>query len=175
MDALRRSRRARARGGFTLLELMITMAVVSFGLLAMLTMQIQAMKNGSKGRHRTGAAMIAQDEIERIQSMPFTDTALDVMDPLVWTTPPWHDNGGDASLNPGEVPVQVTQAGGDAREIVYTVYYLVGPDDAASPNPDLRRVDLEVVWSEEDLSNNQPTRTGKPTVAVSTMLVNNDR
>jgi prepilin-type N-terminal cleavage/methylation domain-containing protein len=164
----------RRTGGFTLLELLITLAIVAVGLLAMLIMQVQALRDGSRGRHRTGAAMIARDEIERIQNMPFSDSALDVMDPLVWTTPPWLDNGGDPTLAPGEIPVQVAQAGGDVRELVYTVWYLVGPDDPAGPNPDLRRVDLEVVWPEEE-SNNLPTRTGQPTVAVSTVLVNNDR
>jgi len=153
---------------------MITLGIVAVGLLAMVMMQIQAMRDGSRGRHRTGAAMIARDQIERIQNMPFSDTALDVMSPLTWATPPWLDNSSDATLAPGEVPVTVAQPGGDVRELVYTVWYLVGPDDAASPNPDLRRVDLEVVWVEDGVNNNQPTRTGQPTVAVSTVLVNND-
>ena len=170
---MRRHRTTR-RSGFTLLELMITLGVVSVGLLAMVMMQIQAMRDGSRGRHRTGAAMIARDQIERIQNMPFSDTGLDVMSPLNWATPPWLDNSSDATLAPGELPVTVSQPGGDVRELVYTVWYLVGPDDPASPNPDLRRVDLEVVWIEEGINNNQPTRTGQPSVAVSTVLVNND-
>jgi prepilin-type N-terminal cleavage/methylation domain-containing protein len=168
-------RRRSRNGGFTLLELMITLGIVAVGLLAMVMMQIQAMRDGSRGRHRTGGAMIARDEIERIQNMPFSDTALDVMSPVAWATPSWLDNSSDATLAPGEVPVQVSQPGGDVRDLVYTVWYQVGPDDAGSPNPDLRRVDLEVVWTEEGLPNNQPTRTGQPTVAVSTVLVNNDR
>jgi Tfp pilus assembly protein PilV len=162
-------------GGFTLLEMMITFTVVAIGLLAMMVMQVQAMKEGTRSRHRTGAAMIARDQIERIQNMPFSDAALDVMDPAVWTTPPWLDNGGDPTLDPGEVPVQVTQPGGDVREIVYTVWYLVTEDDPASPNEDLRRVDVEVVWTEDGVSNNKPTRTGQPTVAISTMVAENDR
>ena len=177
MDAVSRASRQRGRraGGFTLLEIMITLTVVGIGLMAMMMMQVQALKDGSRGRHRTGAAMIARDQIERIQNMPFSDTALDVMDPLNWTTPPWLANGSDATLNPGEVPVAVSQTGGSVRDIVYDVHYLVGPDDPADPNPDLRRVDLEVIWNEEGISNNRPTRTGRPTVAVSTVLVDNDR
>jgi prepilin-type N-terminal cleavage/methylation domain-containing protein len=177
MDAVRRATRQRGRraGGFTLLEIMITLTVVAIGLMAMMMMQVQAMKDGSRGRHRTGAAMIARDQIERIQNMPFSDSALDVMDPLTWTTPAWLDNGSDASLDPGEVPVAVSQAGGSVRDIVYDVAYLVGADDPGDPNPDLRRVDLEVIWDEEGISNNRPTRTGRPTVAVSTVLVDNDR
>lgn len=169
-----RRHRTTGRSGFTLLELLITLGIVAVGLLAMIMMQIQAMRDGSRGRHRTGAAMIARDQIERIQNMPFSDTVLDVMSPLTWATPPWLDNSSDATLAPGELPVTVSQPGGDVRDLVYTVWYLVGPDDVASPNPDLRRVDLEVVWNEEGINNNQPTRTGQPSVAVSTVLVNND-
>ena len=177
MDAVRRATRQRGRraGGFTLLEIMITLTIVAIGLMAMMMLQVQAMRDGSRGRHRTGAAMIARDQIERIQNMPFSDSDLDVMDPLDWTTPGWLDNASDATLNPGEVPVAVSQAGGSVRDIVYTVSYLVGPDDPSDPNPDLRRVDLEVSWDEEGISNNRPTRTGRPTVAVSTVLVENDR
>ncbi len=172
---MRRLKRRRGSEGFSLLELLITMAVVAVGLLSMMIMQLQALRDGSRGKHKTGAAIIARDQIERVQNMPFSDNDLDVMDPLVWTTPPWLDNAADMTLAPGEIPVQVRQAGGTVREIVYTVWYLVGPDDPGTPNPDLRRVDLEVTWNEEDLGPNLPTRTGQPTVAVSTVLVYNDR
>jgi len=168
--ATERSRRAR---GFTLIEVMLTMSVMAIGLLGMLMLQIQALRDGSKGRHRTGAAMIARDQIEQVQNMPLSDPNLDVMDPLNWATPPWLANGGDPTLNPGEIPVQVQQDGGTVRDITYTVWYLVDAD--ASGNGVLRLLDLEVVWTEEGGSNNFPTRTGQPTVAVSTVLVENDR
>jgi len=95
-----------------------------------------------------------------------------VMDPPNWTTPPWIDA---PSLDPGEVAVEVTQAGGDVQELVYTVLYLVTEDDPVDPDDDLRRVDLEVVWTEPGVSNNKPTRTGLPTVALSTIVVDNNR
>lgn len=174
MDRLRQQRR-RASGGFTLLEIMITFSVVGIGLLSLLMMQIQALKDGAKARHRTGAAVVARDQVERIQNMPFSDTALDVMDPANWTTPPWLANTSDPDLGPGEVPVRVQNADGTAQELVYTVWYLVTEDDAADPNDDLRRVDVEVVWSEEGVSDAKPTRTGQPTAAISTMLVENYR
>ena len=161
--------------GFTLIEVMITLSVVSFGLLAMLSMQMNALRDGTRSRHRTGAAMIARDQIERIEYMAFSNPALDVMSPIVWATPAWLANGSDPDLGPGEVPVSVTQAGGTGQEIVYTVWYLVTEDDPVTPDADLRRVDVEVVWNELGIANNRPTRTGQPTVAVSTMLVDNDR
>jgi hypothetical protein len=148
---------------------------VGIGLMATLMMQMQALKDGSRARHRTGASMIARDQLERLQNMPFSDAGLDVMDPANWATPPWLDNAGNPALNPGEVAVNVTQTGGDVPEIVYTVWYLVTEDDPADPDDDLRRVDLEVVWNESAVPNVKPTRTGQPTVAISTMLVDNDR
>ena len=177
MTSPRASNRARRRstGGFTLIELMITFSIVAIGLLSVLMMQLQAMRYAGMGRHRTGAAIVARDQIERIQRMPFSDTALDVMSPATWATPPWLANTSDATLGPGEVPVQVTHASGTERLLVYTVWYLVSADDPGDPDPDLRRVDLEVLWTEQGMGNNKPTRTGQPTVAISTMLVNNDR
>ncbi len=165
----------RRQHAFTLVELMIAFTVFAFGLVAVMMMQIQAMRQGAMGRHRSGATMIAQDQIERIQNTPFSDTALDVMNPLVWTTPPWLGNGGDATLAAGEIPVTVTTPNGDIRDIVFTVNYLVSADDAGSHDPNLRRVDLEIIWTEDGVGNNKPTRTGQNTVAISTMLVENDR
>jgi prepilin-type N-terminal cleavage/methylation domain-containing protein len=60
-------------GGFTLLEVMITLGVLAAGLLAMLTLQVRALGEGSRGRHTTAAAMIARDQVELIQRMPFSD------------------------------------------------------------------------------------------------------
>ena len=171
MDELnRRPENRSAAGGFTLIELMITLTVLGTGLLAMLVLQTQALADGARGRHTTGAAMVARDQLERIQLTPFSDPTLQ---PVGWVTPPWLDNFGDPDLGAGEVAVRVTQSGGPVIEKAYTVWYQVVADPGG--NPDLRFVDLEVVWNEAKLSNVRPTRTGQPTVALSTMLVNNDR
>jgi prepilin-type N-terminal cleavage/methylation domain-containing protein len=161
---------AHGRNGFTLIELMITLTVLGTGLLAMLVLQTQALADGARGKHTTGAAMVARDQLERIELMPFSD---DDLQPVGWSTPPWLDNTGDPDLAAGDVAVRVTQPGGDSIEKIYTVWYQVLADPDG--NSDLRFVDLEVVWDEAKISNNRPTRTGKPTVALSTLLVNNDR
>jgi hypothetical protein len=114
--------------------------------------------------------MVARDQLERIQRMPYSDGDLQ---PVDWASPPWLDNTGDPDLGPGDVAVRVSQPGGTSIEKIYTVWYTVIADPAG--NTDLRFVDLEVVWDEAGISNNRPTRTGQPTVALSTLLVNNDR
>ena len=50
---------ARRVSGFTLIELMITLTVLGTGLLAMLVLQTQALADGARGNHNTGAAMVA--------------------------------------------------------------------------------------------------------------------
>jgi len=171
MERLRRGpSRSRARGGFTLIELMITLTILGTGLLAMMMLQAQALANGARGKHTTGAAMVARDQLERIQSTPFSHADLQ---PVDWTTPPWLANGGDPDLGAGDVAVRVAQPGGPVIETIYTVWYKVIADPDG--NSDLRFVDLEVVWNEAEINNNRPTRTGQPTVALSTLLVNNDR
>ena len=168
-----RKGRSGSAGGFTLLEVMITLGILATGLLAMLTLQVRALGEGSRGRHTTAAAMIARDQIELIQRMPFSDADLVPQATPVWATPPWLANGADPALNPGEVPVRVIQPGGPATVLIYTVNYRVLPDPGG--NADLRNVDVEVLWNELGISNNRPTRTGQPTAALSTVLVDNDR
>jgi prepilin-type N-terminal cleavage/methylation domain-containing protein len=163
---MRRGRQT--HGAFTLLEVMITLAILAVGLLALLIMQVHALSGGAQGKHSTAAAAIARDQIERIQRMPFSDADLQ---PVAWTTPPWLPGGG--GLAPGEVPYRVDQPGGSVTELTYTVFYRVLADPGG--NADLRNVDVEVVWQEKDVANNRPTRTGQPTAALSTVLVNNDK
>ena len=171
MDQLNRpNRRAPARAGFTLIELMITLTILGTGMLAMLVLQTQALADGARGKHTSGAAMVAKDQLERIQRMPFAGADLQ---PIAWGTPAWIPNTGDPDLGPGDIGVRVTQPGGDVFEKIYTVWYRVIADPGG--NVQIRFVDLEVVWDEAKISNNRPTRTGKPTVALSTVIVNNDR
>ncbi len=157
--------------GFTIIEIMITTFVLAVGVLGLLLMQIYAFQNGARAKHRTGASMIARDQIERIQSMPFSDSDLDVMSPAVWTRVPWLTTTGTN----GEVPVIVRDSTGSNTEIVYTAWYRVQADPSDPTEEELRRLDLELVWQEQQVASNKPTRTGQPTVAISTVLVNNDR
>jgi len=170
MAPLSERRDVRPARGFTLIEVMITMSILAVGLLAMLVLQVQALSDGNRGRHSSTGSMLAQDQIEFVQSLPFSSTALDAVD---WTTVPWIDNSANPGLSAGEVPVTVTTPQGDTTERIYTVSYRVQADPGG--NLDLKNVDLEVTWNEPDISNNRPTRTGQPTAALSTVVVNNDR
>ena len=57
----------RTAGGFTLIEVLITIGILTFGLLALATMQIHAMHGSDRGRHATHAAAIAENKMEQLQ------------------------------------------------------------------------------------------------------------
>jgi prepilin-type N-terminal cleavage/methylation domain-containing protein len=55
----------RTTGGFTLIEVMITIGILTFGLVALAAMQIQALHGSDRGRHATHAAAIAENKMEQ--------------------------------------------------------------------------------------------------------------
>jgi type II secretion system protein I len=110
--------------GFTLIEVLMAMAIFAIGILAVGSMQIAAMNGGASARRSTDAATIAQDQIEKIIAGNYDDLAAPA-DAVVngryslnWTvaeedlngdgnndaknvtvTVTWPDQGGDRSFN----------------------------------------------------------------------------
>ncbi len=62
--------------GFTLIEVMITLVVLSVGILAMSLMQVQAIKGNSSAFSRTNANAIALTFLEELRRIPFDDSDL---------------------------------------------------------------------------------------------------
>jgi type IV pilus assembly protein PilV len=62
--------------GFTLIEVMITMVILSVGILGMSLMQIRAMDANSSAFSRTTATAIAQNFLEELTRLPFDDINL---------------------------------------------------------------------------------------------------
>jgi hypothetical protein len=135
-------------------------------LLSLALMQLQALRDGSKGRHYTTAARIGRDQLEQIQRAPFSSIA-----PVAWgAAPAWMAAAG---LTVGAVNVQVTNPSGTSTEQAYNVAWLI---TAVAGNPQLRNVSVEVTWVEDnDFQGQKPTRTGNPTVTLSSVIVDNDR
>ena len=63
-------------GGFTLIEVMITIGILTFGLLSLATVQIYAMRGGDRGRHMTHAAAIAESRMEQLQQDTWTSVGV---------------------------------------------------------------------------------------------------
>jgi len=55
-------------GGFTLVEIMIALFILSVGLLAVATMQISAIRGNAMGNDVTHATLLAQDMLEQLKS-----------------------------------------------------------------------------------------------------------
>ncbi|OGP81487.1 MAG: type IV pilus modification protein PilV [Deltaproteobacteria bacterium RBG_16_54_11] len=62
--------------GFTLLEVMIALVILSVGLLGLGALQLVAIKTNAFSSEMTYATMIAQQQAEILKSLPFTDANL---------------------------------------------------------------------------------------------------
>jgi prepilin-type N-terminal cleavage/methylation domain-containing protein len=59
--------------GFTLIEVMIAMAIFSVGILAVGSMQLSNTKNNTTGNIMTGATMLARQKIEELKNLDRSD------------------------------------------------------------------------------------------------------
>ncbi|MDY6855618.1 MAG: prepilin-type N-terminal cleavage/methylation domain-containing protein [Thermodesulfobacteriota bacterium] len=59
--------------GFTLLEVLIALTVFSVGLLAIGEMTMHVIRNSALGDKMTDARIIAEDKLEELRVLPFTD------------------------------------------------------------------------------------------------------
>lgn len=133
---MRRSVRATHSHGFTLLELMIVGSILAFGLLTLSAMQLQAMRGGSRGRHASMAATIAETQLEQFDVVSWTSLA-----PTGgWTAP---------------VNVNNTVQGDPANSVeeTYRSSFQIA-DDVANWT---RTIDVRVTWDDEDAPNRSIT------------------
>jgi prepilin-type N-terminal cleavage/methylation domain-containing protein len=59
--------------GFTLVESMLTLAIMSVGLLALAGLQITALRGNDLSRRMTTAVSIAEQSIEQLKNTPYTN------------------------------------------------------------------------------------------------------
>lgn len=97
-------------GGFTLIEVMIAIAVLTIGLLAIGSVQISSINGNNTGKMTSQAATFAADQMERLLALNFTDAQL--------------DDGTDAQRQEGSYTIGWTvddTATANTRRIVVTV------------------------------------------------------
>jgi prepilin-type N-terminal cleavage/methylation domain-containing protein len=121
----------RARSGFTLIEMMLAMAILAGGLLAMLAVQVQALKQGRYGRHTSEAMQIARDQMELLMRLPWDDAGAQ---PTNWTAP-------------AAIDVTVQNEGGTVAQQTFNVSWRI---QNAAFEPNARTVDIDVTWTESD-------------------------
>lgn len=130
MRTLRRRRERGPAEGFTLIEMMVALGILAFGLLAIFAMQIHALQQGRFGRHTTEAARVAQQRMERLHRLDWGDTELQATG--AWTT-----------ANTVDVNVDTTST--TVVEQSYDVQHRV-----TAINTNLRQIDVRVQWTEGD-------------------------
>jgi len=72
----KRHSRQQEESGFTLIEVMITIAIFSIGILATGAMQINAGQKENSSRDYTLANTLASDQIESLMLLPYNDPSL---------------------------------------------------------------------------------------------------
>ncbi|MFK7897225.1 MAG: prepilin-type N-terminal cleavage/methylation domain-containing protein [Myxococcota bacterium] len=70
-------RRLKRSGGMTLVEIMVAMVILAFGLLGVAALQVRAITESSSGRHLSEASAIARNRIEQLNAFAWDNTALD--------------------------------------------------------------------------------------------------
>lgn len=103
--------------GFTLIEVMVALVILSIGLLGLAALQLVAVKSNAFSTEMTYATMLAQQQAEILKSRPYTD----------------------ADLTEGS-----HSAVGNSKGVQYTVTWNVTND---SPDTDMKTVNLTVTWS----------------------------
>lgn len=70
---------SRNRNGFTLIEILVALVILSIALLALAGLMVTTTKNNAAGGHLTEAATFAQDTLERLRVAPLSSIPTGVL------------------------------------------------------------------------------------------------
>jgi len=76
--------------GFTLIEIMISIAIIAIGIFAVMSLIITVMKGNTLSKRVTTATTIAQEKMEDFKSMDY-DNVVDVSGTYTTNTEPYYD------------------------------------------------------------------------------------
>jgi type IV pilus assembly protein PilV len=121
--------------GFSIIEVMIAISILSIGILALASMQVAAMRGNSFAGSVTEGSTWALDQIEKLMNLPWDDASL-------------QDTDGDGAAGLADIGFNTgTQA--DADFMVtrgrYAIHWNVA-DDVVTANT--RTVNVIVTWSD---------------------------
>jgi len=116
------------QSGFTLLEVMIAMAILGVGLLSIAVAQLTAIKVAAKSKSLQQAMFLAREQMDDLEALPANAPILQAA----------------ATTNDPNNPIQVSSDEGDA--IRFTRSFRVTPND---PSAGLARVIVTVVWNND--------------------------
>ncbi len=125
--------------GFTIVELMIAMAIMAFGVLGYTFLQSRALQNRVFARELNRGTIIAQDFMERLMALPYNHTLLD--DNASGLPPTTHPPNGSGVTKDGKEWVETTE--GNFR------YYTRWEVTANLPDTDIKLIELFTVWEKK--------------------------
>lgn len=151
------------RRGFSLLEVLIALAVMGVGMLGVAMLLTRSMSNMRSSRGSSTGNMILQQVIEQAQRQPW-ETFKDKKDN--WEAPVWYTTtnayvcGGVCPA--GQVPITTQQSvGGTWQVVVQDVYQVewksvVGEASSSEGIPEnMARIDLRLRWTDRGRATNQ--------------------
>jgi len=128
-------------GGFTLLEVIVAVSILTFGLLAVASMQMTAIRGNYNASNITEATTVAQDRLEELMGLPYGHN--DLIDSA----------GGGVTDHPD--PPTPTAATG------YTINYTVDSDTLVT---NAKLIELTVTWLDKGVQKETVLRSVKPQV-----------
>ncbi|GEM_PF-1402449 len=140
------TRRDRRRRGVSLVEMMVAMVVLSFGLLGVAALQVRAIVESDGGEHLSIASVIARNRIEELNSFAWDNTALDATGGL-WAGTQVIDQYSEFLPSAGASTQNLDEA--------YTLTERITWDDPLAANVQLKTVEVRVTWSDEKRQNRQ--------------------
>jgi type IV pilus assembly protein PilV len=108
--------------GFTLIEVLIAMAIFSIGILAVASMQLWNTKNNTTGNITTLATLLARDQMEQLKNVSDVTTLASDADP----NNPIDENGNPGGIFTRSWVVTNPLGGSATRQIQVTVSWTKG-------------------------------------------------
>ena len=122
-------RKLHKNSGFTLIEVMIAIAIIAIGIFGVMSLVITVMKGNTLSKRVTTATTIAQEKLEDFKIMDY-DNAVD-------------DSGTDTAYNIDyywEADVQDDTPATDTKTITVDVYWSSGGTDTTHNNVELKTI-----------------------------------
>ena len=134
-------KRARRQSGFSLIEMMIALGILAFGILATMAGQVAAMRFSTTSRDHTIAMKLAEEQMETFFVMSADDVKALTLDSGYSTYP----NDSDSPIDPDS---------GDGKTMAFNRNWTI---EADTPETDVITITIDVSWTNTE-GNTQTAR-----------------
>ena len=131
--------------GFTLLEVIVAISILTIGLLAVASMQVSAIRGNASAYGMTEGTWLASDQIEKLMIMPY-DNPYPIVDSDDYLLYPLEDRDKDGKF--GLEDDTASTADHNVNRGKYTVYWNIAGD--VEPN-DTKTVNVIVTWTDHGI------------------------